>query len=358
MAPEGGTGSGVFLCRLVAFSDWRERLLPTQKKTPDPWLCPPLALWVVTSEDPAPLIQHQSLQKVSSHSIANGGLAPYDRRVRHETRNSTATSNAEDEIATSPTFSSNSVLFASGLPLLVKRDALVEPSLSALLPVHNAQSTLARAVLDLLDVLPDLTARCRVVIVDDCSSDDTIEVADELAACYPQVKAVRHGTRQRRPAIVATGLAYSDSEIVLLSSVDCTVASDEIRRLWKAIQEHDVVLGRATTAGRRPWSCPRTALRPDHEGLVMFHRRVSGLVRPHLTHLQELRNYLSESRLRWCDVEVRDRRPEVSPHPNWLDHDVRTDCGSSALPDRPAGTRSHAPRPNYVGTPRRTAFGE
>ena len=56
----------------------------------------------------------------------------------------------------------------------------MERSLTALLPVRNAEATLLETVAEWLDVLPELTSRLELVIIDDCSSDATIEIADEL----------------------------------------------------------------------------------------------------------------------------------------------------------------------------------
>ena len=63
----------------------------------------------------------------------------------------------------------------------------MEYSLSALLPVRNAEATLAETVSEWLEVLPELTNRFDLVIIDDCSSDATIEVADELVKQYAPI---------------------------------------------------------------------------------------------------------------------------------------------------------------------------
>ena len=69
-------------------------------------------------------------------------------------------------------------------------------SLSIVLPVHNAQNTLACDVHLLLELLPDITPRFEILIVDDASSDHTEEIAHELSLQYPQVRVKRHLRRQ------------------------------------------------------------------------------------------------------------------------------------------------------------------
>jgi glycosyltransferase involved in cell wall biosynthesis len=44
----------------------------------------------------------------------------------------------------------------------------------------------------MLDILPELTSRFDLVVIDDCSTDSTIEVADELAAYYVAVQPLAH----------------------------------------------------------------------------------------------------------------------------------------------------------------------
>ena len=67
----------------------------------------------------------------------------------------------------------------------------MKASLSVLLPVHNAQSTVGDAIGRLLEVLPELTNRFEIIVVDDGSTDATCEVADDWARHYPQVSFFR-----------------------------------------------------------------------------------------------------------------------------------------------------------------------
>lgn len=90
------------------------------------------------------------------------------------------------------------------------------PSLSVIVPVRNAEETLAAAVQSLLETLPDLTQRFEILIVDDASTDHTADVADELRRTYPQVRVVRHGWQWGMPAAVLTGRKHCRHDVVLV----------------------------------------------------------------------------------------------------------------------------------------------
>ena len=111
----------------------------------------------------------------------------------------------------------------------------MERSLSVLLPVRNTQSTLAAQVEQILDVLPDMTNRFEVIIIDDGSTDATIEVADELASRYPQVRAIRHGVPKGTDAAVQTGLAESTGEVICLRDDASGMPIDDVNTLLRGL---------------------------------------------------------------------------------------------------------------------------
>lgn len=65
-----------------------------------------------------------------------------------------------------------------------------EPAVIVLL-VHNAESRLKRLVERVFDATEEVARRLSVVVVDDGSTDDTYEVASELAVRYRQLRVLR-----------------------------------------------------------------------------------------------------------------------------------------------------------------------
>ena len=111
----------------------------------------------------------------------------------------------------------------------------MERSLTVLLPVQNAQASLATTVHHLLDVLPELTHRFEVLIVDDGATEASSETAYDLAKDFPQVRVVRQAGATSREAAVRVGLERSQGDVVVLGEPDCESRIHDIVRLWRAV---------------------------------------------------------------------------------------------------------------------------
>jgi glycosyltransferase involved in cell wall biosynthesis len=109
----------------------------------------------------------------------------------------------------------------------------LKPSLSVLLPVYNAQHRLEPQVAHALEVLHDLTDQFELMIVDDGSTDDTIEVARSLATCYPQVNAIRHPARLGLDEAIQTGLDHTVGEVVVVGDQERGIDPEDLRELWR-----------------------------------------------------------------------------------------------------------------------------
>ncbi|MFO0791025.1 MAG: glycosyltransferase family 2 protein [Pirellulales bacterium] len=109
---------------------------------------------------------------------------------------------------------------------------MLHKSLTVVLPVYNGETRLRKNVNEVLELASELTSQFGVLIIDDGSSDDTYEVAEELAAHYPQVKVHRH--RQRRG--LGSAIDYAQrrvrSDAIIMHDGVTPIDSSEIRTLW------------------------------------------------------------------------------------------------------------------------------
>ena len=247
--------------------------------------------------------------------------------------------------------------------LIVQGSPLLEPTLSVLVPVYNAQRALGPILAQLVEVLPDISPQFEMLVIDDGSTDATPEVAQEMAADYPQIGFVAHPSRLGMAAAVRTGLARSSGEMVLVRDEECRADLYDIPKLWRHANMHDIVLGRvpsqsiAGTIPRLPINVATrtpTELRPP---LQLLHRRVT---RGWLTlggH-EELLVHLARKGYPMMEVEVRDRQPMADPAmiaekiaQRWL-----TPVSGTAAMVQPKIMEPR--RPNYLAKLKAFALGE
>jgi len=125
----------------------------------------------------------------------------------------------------------------------------VNDSLSIILPVRNAEATLVGQVHHLLDLLPDLTSQFEIVVVDDGSTDHTVDLAREMAREYPQLKLISHSEPRGRDNAVKSGLASARGGTLLVQEDRATVSPTVLRRLWSLRHDRSVIMARTQ---RRP----------------------------------------------------------------------------------------------------------
>lgn len=115
----------------------------------------------------------------------------------------------------------------------IDQDPKYPACLSVVVPVYNEETTLGPVVSKLLNV-PCLL---EIIIVDDCSSDGTGEVARQLADLHAQVRVVRHARNSGKTAALKTGFALTTGEIVIVQDADLEYDPPDIYGVIRPILE-------------------------------------------------------------------------------------------------------------------------
>ncbi len=114
--------------------------------------------------------------------------------------------------------------------------------LSIVIPAYNEEATLASVVRKVVDVVPYLL---EIIIVDDCSTDKTTQIANNLAATYTQVRVAHHAKNLGKTAALKTGFAMTTGDIVIVQDADLEYDPTEIEEVIQPILDSraDVVFG-------------------------------------------------------------------------------------------------------------------
>jgi glycosyltransferase involved in cell wall biosynthesis len=224
-------------------------------------------------------------------------------------------------------------------------------SLCVVLPVRNAQENLADFAGGLLEVLPELSARFELLLIDNGSQDATSDVARELARSYPQVRLARYGMPIDLAGIVRIATSQSRCQHILLCDEGCRLELRDLHKLWRSRDDYDAVLawpagagafdeeacGQRVRALRLRLARPETTLAKQAvPGYQLLQRRVLETLRWVPRDRYEMLSELSRHGFRWQVVEVRLAQPLEAARSG---RSMRVDEHAAAIP-APLATRA------------------
>jgi glycosyltransferase involved in cell wall biosynthesis len=105
--------------------------------------------------------------------------------------------------------------------------------LSVLMPVFNEHDTIAQIVSRVLSVRLPLS--CELVIVDDCSTDGTWAVIEQLAKSDLRIKAVRHPINRGKGAAVRTAIEHMTGDVAVVQDADLEYDPGDFNALLEPI---------------------------------------------------------------------------------------------------------------------------
>jgi glycosyltransferase involved in cell wall biosynthesis len=121
------------------------------------------------------------------------------------------------------------------------RNVSLIPSLSVVSPLWNVQSMLTGAVEELLEILPELTDRFEVVLVDDASTEATLETARELALGYPQVQLLVQPVRLGGAESLRNALRFTHGEMLMYCAIRPGFDAYDVGKLWERMSDGGAV---------------------------------------------------------------------------------------------------------------------
>jgi glycosyltransferase involved in cell wall biosynthesis len=112
-------------------------------------------------------------------------------------------------------------------------DAVERPAgLSIFFPAYNDSGTIASLVIAARRTASRLTPDFEILVVNDGSSDNTRDIADELAHTYPEVRVVHHPRNRGYGGALRTGFQEARKDVIFYTDGDAQYDPTELEVLW------------------------------------------------------------------------------------------------------------------------------
>ena len=116
--------------------------------------------------------------------------------------------------------------------------------LSVVIPCYNEEGTIEICINRVLGIGSDKLS-LELIIVDDYSSDGSLDVVQRLATNHSEIRVFSHDVNQGKGAALRTGFKHATGDIVAVQDADLEYDPNDLKRLLVPILENkaDVVLG-------------------------------------------------------------------------------------------------------------------
>lgn len=123
-------------------------------------------------------------------------------------------------------------------------DAAHRPSISAIFPAYNDAGTIASMVLAALHTCAQLTDDYEVIVIENGSTDYTVEVLEDLAASHNRLRVLAHREPLGYGGALRLGFKEARKELIFYTDGDAQYDAHELRLLMVALRPGvDIVQG-------------------------------------------------------------------------------------------------------------------
>lgn len=146
------------------------------------------------------------------------------------------------------------------------------PFLSVVIPAYNESARLPVTLTEIRPYLSQQKYSYEVLVVDDGSKDNTVDLTQKLAAQWPELRCLSEAPHEGKGACVRRGCLAAKGELILVMDADHPTPIDTLEFLFPHFKNgYDVVVGVRTFCGQ--------------EGSSGRFRRIVGLIQQLMAHI-------------------------------------------------------------------------
>lgn len=117
------------------------------------------------------------------------------------------------------------------------------PELSIFFPFWNEEQNLEQVIKKAIPIAENVADKWEIIMVDDGSSDKTLEIAKNLAKKDSRLIAVSHDKNRGYGAALKTGFSKAKYQLVVFNDGDGQFDFSEINKFLEKISKSDLVIG-------------------------------------------------------------------------------------------------------------------
>lgn len=115
--------------------------------------------------------------------------------------------------------------------------------LSIIIPAYNEEKRLPDTLKSIAEYLKTIDKEIEVIVVDDGSSDNTTQVAEEMKSAIKNLKVINYIENRGKGYAVKTGMLAAKGDYTLFMDADNATPIEEVEKLWPFASGFDVVIG-------------------------------------------------------------------------------------------------------------------
>lgn len=109
------------------------------------------------------------------------------------------------------------------------------------MPLYNESGLISEVIQRVNAIkLPEAVSEVEIIVVDDCSSDDSFQVVNNLAKDQPNLTLIKHNQNQGKGAAVRTGIKSARGNLFLIQDSDLELIPSDIPRMVECMYELNV----------------------------------------------------------------------------------------------------------------------
>ncbi len=117
------------------------------------------------------------------------------------------------------------------------------PELSIFFPFWNEQDNIEKVVKKAIPVAEKLAEKWEIIVVDDGSSDNTLQIAKKIAETHPNIIVVSHDSNRGYGAALKSGFEKSKYNLIVFTDGDGQFDFSQVDKFLKRIEKSDIVIG-------------------------------------------------------------------------------------------------------------------